>query len=123
MNLRVILLFLFLISISNSARARDSAEQGSGKFCTQKEFGGCFTVHGRYAIYVEANGIWVIGTKHLLRTAGDADLDDLIYKQGDWQDWALSGDYHVCPLSAFHRGRMQGVCVQSYKNIRAIKRH
>ena len=104
------------------AADKDCTKTGSGKCCAETQFGKCFAVHGRYAVYVENNRIWVIGEKRLLTTAGDGDLDQMIYDRGDWQDFDLDGDFTVCPRSRLEQGQMQSVCVQSYKNIRVTKR-
>jgi hypothetical protein len=111
------------VSLTSAAFAdKDCSKTGSGKCCTDAIYGKCFSVHGRYAVYVENNGIWVISQKRLLRTAGDGDLDQNIYDRGDWQDFDLVGDFTVCPLSKFKQGRRQSVCVQSYRNIKVMKR-
>jgi hypothetical protein len=48
---------------------KDCTKTGSGKCCTETKFGRCFFVHGRYAIYVENNGIWGIGQNASTRTS------------------------------------------------------
>jgi hypothetical protein len=108
-------LVLILSSILMTTKA--TAEE-----CTETKVGGCFSVHGRYAIYVENNGIWVIGTRRLLVTAGDEKLDAMINTKGDWQDYALVGDFAVCPMTEFQRGHKQTVCIKSYSNLKMIKR-
>src|SRR5882724_5150225 len=112
-----------LVSLTASAFAdKDCSKTGSGKCCEEASYGKCFVVHGRYAVYVENNGIWVISQKRLLRTAGDGDLDQMIYDRGDWQDFDLVGDFTVCPLSKFKQGHMQSVCVQSHRNVKVMER-
>jgi hypothetical protein len=101
---------------------KNCSTTGSGKCCTETSFGKCFSVHGRYAIYVENNGIWAISQKRLLLTAGDGDLDQMIYDRGDWQDFDLVGDFTVCPLSRFKQGHRQSVCVQGYRNLKMMRR-
>jgi len=101
---------------------KDCSKTGSGKCCVETSVGKCFSVHGRYAIYVENNGIWAISQRRLLPTAGDGDLDQMIRDRGDWQDFDLVGDFAVCPLDKFKRGHRQSVCVQGYRNIKVTKR-
>jgi hypothetical protein len=101
---------------------KDCRKTGSGKCCGETSLGKCFSVHGRYAIYVENNGIWFIAERRLLPTAGDGDLDQMIRVRGDWQNFDLVGDFTVCPLSTFQHGHRQSVCVQSYRNIKVMKR-
>jgi len=123
MAARLLIVFAVFVGLAVSAAAdKDCTKTGSGTCCTEAKFGKCFSVHGRYAIYVENNGIWAIGERRLLPTAGDGDLDQLIYDRGDWQDFDLVGDFTVCPLSRFELGHRQSVCVQSYKNIGVTKR-
>jgi len=121
-------LVLILIALSASSSASDNAKTGSGSYCTQTRFGACRIVHGRYGIYVENNGIWDIRTKKLLTTAGDADLDQIIYKAGGSFDHEILGDFRVCPLSKVQNPAKsrtkasQAVCVQSFKNTRVVER-
>ena len=113
MNVRIVLLPAFLLLFgSQTLLASDCKETPVGK---------CFSVHGRYAIYVEGDAIWVIGTKRLLSTTDDS-LDKMLEKAG-WQDYAIYGEFTVCPLSRQQPGHMQGVCIQSYKNTRLAKCH
>jgi len=121
--IRAALLVLATLVLTAAATAdKDCSKTGSGKCCTQTSFGKCFSVRGRYAIYVENNGIWSISEKRLLPTAGEADLDEIIRDRGDWQDFDLLGDFTVCPLSRFKQGHRQSVCVQSYRNLKVMKR-
>jgi len=123
MTARSLIIFVAFVGLTVGAAAdKDCTKTGSGKCCAETQFGKCFAVHGRYAVYVKNNGIWVIGEKRLVTTAGDGDLDQMIYNRGDWQDFDLDGDFTVCPRSSFEQGQMQQVCVQSYKNIRVTKR-
>jgi len=114
MAARVFLSSTFLLMLTTGAFGADN--------CTEAKVGKCFTVHGRYAIYAENNGIWVIGTKRLLSTGGDDQLDDMIVSRGNWLDYAIVGDFTMCPLTRYERGHKQSVCVQSYKNVRVTKR-
>jgi hypothetical protein len=121
-NRSVLVSFLLAALTTGASADKDCTKTGSGKCCTETKFGKCFSVHGRYAVYVENNGIWAIGQKRLLVTAGDGDLDQMIYERGDWQDFDLVGDFIVCPSSRFKRGYRQSVCVQSYKNVKVANR-
>lgn len=57
-----------------------------------------------------------------MSTAGDGKLDDLIYARGGTFDHGLVGDFVVCPLSKFLTSHKQTVCVQSYTNLKVVKR-
>ncbi len=118
----LLIVFLIVIAGLSTVHAQDCRGTGSGSCCHPTQYGKCFKVHGRYAIYVENNGIWMIGTRRLLSTAGDEKLDKLIEAQGDWQEYALIGDYVVCPASMYRPKQMQSVCVQSYTHLRVVKR-
>jgi hypothetical protein len=127
---RYVAFLLILAAISPAqSRASDSAQQGSGRYCTKTHFGTCRVVHGRYGIYVEANGIWDIRSKKLLTTAGDADLDNMIYAAGGSFDHEILGDFAVCPTSEIfdpstkRTKASQAVCVQSFKRTKVVKRH
>src|SRR5215469_2868327 len=82
--------------------------------CMQTTFGKCYTVHGRYAIYANHDGIWPVGTKRFL-SATDPELDTMLEKSG-WEDHVLFGDFSVCPESPYERGHMQSVCIQNFQN-------
>ena len=80
---------------------------------------GCFTVHGRLALY---NGtpsfrIWQIGTGHILAVPDgppsheDDNLPENV-RRLVWQT-AVFGDFRVCPLTPARVGRMQMVRVES----------
>ena len=112
MKTRSILLFAFLLlSGTPMLLAAD---------CREAEFGKCFNVHGRYAIYADGDAIWLIGTKRLLSTTDDK-LDNMLEKAG-WEDYTLYGDFTVCPLSRYQPGHRQNVCIQSYRKIKLAKR-
>jgi hypothetical protein len=119
----MLLTVLLIALLANcTVYAQEINSTGSGAQCVQRDAGRCFDVRGRYAIYVENNGIWVVGTRRMLSTAGDSKLDKLINEHGDWQDYAIMGNFRVCPTSKYEHGHMQGVCVQSYRNLKIIKR-
>jgi hypothetical protein len=121
-------LTLIVISLSVPSWASDDAKTRSGSRCTETRFGACRVVHGRYGIYVEANGIWDIRTSRLMTTGGDADLDQIIYNAGGSFDHEILGDFTVCPLSKMENPAQtptkawQAVCVQSFKNTKLVKR-
>jgi hypothetical protein len=77
-------------------------------------------VHGRYAIYVDGDAIWIIGTNRLLSTTNDS-LDKMLEEKG-WEGYAVYGDFRVRPTSRYQPTHMQGVCIQSYRNTRLAKR-
>lgn len=106
------------------AIAQSHVGTGSGSGCKQSSFGVCRTVHGRYGIYVENDGIVDDRKGELLSTAGDGELDSMIRAAGDEYDSEILGDFVVCPLSARRApGRtksVQFVCVRSYKRTQVI---
>ncbi len=126
--MRRAILTLFAIGLSVSSWASDDAKTRSGSYCTQTRFGACRVVRGRYGIYVEANGIWDIHASRLLTTAGDADLDQMIYSAGGSFDHEIAGEFKVCPLSKMENPAQtrtkawQAVCVQSFKNTKLVKK-
>jgi hypothetical protein len=109
---------LFVLALSSVLSVNTAVAEN----CTESQAGKCFKVHGRYAIYVENNGIWVMGTNRLLSTAGDKKLDDMINDKGDWENYAIVGDFVVCPLTKYIRGHKQTVCIKSYANLKIVKR-
>src|ERR1700733_13058604 len=57
----------------------------------------CREVRGRYAIYVERDSLWVVGSKHLL-TVIDPTLDSILEKRG-WEDHVAFGYFTICSTS------------------------
>lgn len=106
---------LFLVLFCVLAAGIVSAES-----CGGNAAGKSFAVHGRYAIYVEGDAIWIVGTKRLLSAVSD-DLDHMLEAKG-WEDYVVYGDFIVCPMTRFQRGHMQAVRILSYKNLRFEKR-
>jgi hypothetical protein len=104
---------------------------------TSENSGSCYWTHGRLNI---ANGtptvrLWKIGTKRILAIHSGPD-----YKKGDDQEndspelpsnveTALSkskygsifADFEICPLEPEETGVMQTVCIESGKNIVAVR--
>ena len=118
------LLFLAMFPLGNIAQSNKPCNpQGSGQCCVATTIGSCFALHGRYGIYVENNGIWSIRERRLLITAGDAALDEQIYKLGGSFNHALEGDFKVCPVSKDEHGRVASVCVQSSNILKPVERH
>ena len=119
---------IFVMLLVVPTIASDNPRCGSGKYCKQSGFGACRTIRGRYGIYVESNGIIEVRTKRLLSTAGDGELDQMIYDTGGEFDHELLGDFTICPMSKLENPinsnfrDWQTVCVQSYKNTRVVKR-
>ncbi len=126
--MRRVILTLIAIGLSSLSCASDNAKIGSGSYCTQTRFGACRVVHGRYGIYVEANGIWDIHRSRLLTTSGDAELDQIIYNAGGSFEHEIVGEFAVCALSKMENPAQtrtkawQAVCVQSFKNTKLVKR-
>jgi len=104
---RLLLTFSLIALAASSAGAAE---------CKETNFGRCFNVHGRYNIYADGDALWIIGTKRLLETTDDK-LDNMLEKAG-WQDHSIYGNFVVCPESPYRPQHKQGVCIQSYKNIR-----
>ena len=100
--------------------AMNPAASAKGADCKETEYGKCYEVHGRYAIYADGDAIWPVGTHRLLSTT-DSELDKMLEQSG-WQEHVLFGDFSVCPTSEYKRGEMQSVCIQSYRNVRIPKR-
>jgi len=112
-----ILNVLWLATLLSLQNPSASANAGG---CKEAHFGKCYEVHGRYAIYVEGDAIWPVGTHRLLSTT-NPELDKMLQQSG-WEDHAIFGDFSVCPTSLYKRGEMQSVCIQSYRNLRINKR-
>lgn len=108
--LRSWILLLVLAAVAAPARAAD---------CKKTTFGKCYTVHARYNIYADGDGLWIVGTHHRL-TVVDDKLDKMLEAAG-WQTHSLFGDFVVCPESRYVAGEAQAACIQSYKNIRLAK--
>jgi hypothetical protein len=51
-------------------------------------------VHGRYAIYVNNDALWISGSKHLLIVPIDK-LDKELQARG-WENTVVYGDFTVC---------------------------
>jgi hypothetical protein len=103
-----------------TATGQVSVARAQGGACQQTTFGKCYAMRGRYAIYADGDAIWPVGTKRLLG-ATDPELDKMLEKAG-WEDYVLFGDFTVCPTSPYLRGHMQGVCIESYKHLRLVRR-
>lgn len=88
---------------------------GHAQECKETQYGKCFTVRGRYNIYVDGDAIWIVGTHRRLETT-DSKLDKMLEDAG-WQEHSIFGDFVVCPESQFKPGHLQSACIQSYKNI------
>jgi len=116
------ILVVVILAVSAVQAQNCISGTGAGQCCQATRYGACFKVHGRYGIYVENNGIWIIGTKRLLSTAGDEKLDDMIYAAGGSFDHGLAGDFVVCPMSKYLPEHSQAVCVQRYSNLRVVER-
>jgi hypothetical protein len=116
---------LVIAAVSIGSLARADERSGSGQYCRQTSFGVCRSVHGRYGIYVENDGIVDLRTKELLSTAGDETLDQMIRAAGGEFDHEVLGDFVVCPTSPHEwpeRTRaVQAVCVQSYKHTKVVR--
>ena len=54
----------------------------------------CRVVRARYAIYVNNDALWVVGSKHLLETVVDA-LDKQLKARG-WDETVVYGDFRLC---------------------------
>jgi hypothetical protein len=88
--------------------------------CKETQAGRCFTVHGRYSIYANRDGIWIIGTRRVLNANSD-ELDHKIQQAGGDYDHSIYGDFTVCPETKYEPGHLQTACIQSYKNINLEK--
>jgi hypothetical protein len=54
----------------------------------------CRVVHGRYAIYVNHDLLWIVGSKHFLDVS-IAQLDKELEARG-WEDTVAYGDFTIC---------------------------
>jgi hypothetical protein len=111
-----------MCAILHAAAAQNCGPTGSGACCVAKAAGQCFTVHGRYGIYVENNGIWVMHERRLLSTAGDGEMDAMIYAKGGSFDYALEGDFLVCPITPRKSGHLQYVCIREHSHLKIVGR-
>lgn len=111
--------FLILLGFATVMLGLNPVASANDRGCKTAEYGKCYEVHGRYAIYVQRDAIWPVGTHRLLSTT-DAELDRMLEQSG-WEDHVVFGDFSVCPTSAYKRGEMQSVCIQSYRNLRITK--
>lgn len=124
--MRSVSVVFILLWASFSLVASDSSEQG--KYCIRTRYGSCRLVHGRYGIYVENNGILNSHTSELLGTAGDAELDEMIYRAGSSFEHEIAGDFMVCPMSPKQDPKqsrtraVQSVCVRSFSNTSVVAR-
>jgi len=78
----------------------------------------CALVRGRYAIYVERDSLWIVGSKHLLYASNDS-LDKMLEDRG-WEDWVVFGDFEICTDSKFDPLLLDNhadVQIKSYKNL------
>jgi hypothetical protein len=78
----------------------------------------CFEVHGRLSF---ANGgssrLWIVGTSRILGIlAMPKDVEDRL----SWEV-RLFGDYQFCPFAPDAPGVMRLGCIESGKNLRAVK--
>ena len=109
----MILLLIAAVLASSPASAQDA--KPAPKYC--------YTVHARYAIYVERDSLWIPGSKHYINVPID-ELDKKLQAKG-WEDWVAFGDFDLCtdsdfkPLSLW---RANDVTVKGYKNIVFRKR-
>jgi hypothetical protein len=114
--MKSVLLFIACIcGIAASAFASDS--------CVQTNYGRCFNVHARYAVYTGdgMETLWPVGTHRLYWAAfGTNSLDELI--QGRLDDVYIFGDFVVCPLSKEITGEMLHVCIQHSEHLKVVKR-
>lgn len=121
----VILVIFLATSTTIGSSAQDDARTGAGQYCKQTSYGPCRTIHGRYGIYVENNGIVDLASHELLSTAGDRELDAMIRSAGGEFDHEVLGEFVVCPTSARRRPErtraVQDVCVQSHKQVKVVK--
>lgn len=111
---------LNVLGLATALLALNPAASANAGGCKETEYGKCYEVHGRYAIYVEGDAIWPVGT-HRLLNATDPELDKML-EQAGWEDHVVFGDFSVCPASAYKRGEMQSVCIQSKRNLRITHR-
>lgn len=111
MKLRILIGFFILLPFVAHAAVPE---------CKETNYGKCFSVRGRYAIYADGDFMWIVGTKRMLYTTDDT-LDKMLEEVG-WEEHVLFGDFTVCPTSSYKKGEMQGACIQTYSHIKMSKR-
>jgi hypothetical protein len=97
----------------------------------------CYWTYGRLAFYngTPAFRLWKIGTHRLLGVYSGPSVDlnddhldnehpdlpaDVLDTVRPIENWII-GDFEVCPLEPAQPGAMQAVCIESAKNLRAIR--
>jgi hypothetical protein len=91
--------------------------------CTQTNFGKCFSIHARYAVYTGdgMEELWPVGTHRLLWAASGTDQLDALLRDHE-SDFYIFGDFVVCPLSKEIPGEMRHICIQKMRNLKRVKR-
>ncbi len=83
----------------------------------------CYQFRARYAIYVERDSLWIVGSKHYINLPID-ELDKKLESKG-WEAWVAYGDFDLCTNSDVGPSslwRANDVTVKDYKNIVLRKR-
>jgi hypothetical protein len=109
--LRLSALFAIIAALSLPAGAQECRQLNQNRIVGQ-----CSWVRGRYNIYADGDGIWIVHSHRRLSVVDD-ELDQKLQARG-WEDWSAFANFRVCPLSPFVRGHMQSVCIEDYKNLR-----
>ena len=102
--------------------------------CGESSYGACFRIHARFTVYT-ADGqevLWPVGTHRLLRSVSDNDvLYSVILGGKEFEihefdemagEYAVMGDFVVCPREKNVAGAMRGVCIKSAENLYRVKR-
>jgi len=119
---RLFFVVFLAVVASRTSGAQSCSPSGAGECCAEKTAGQCFEVHGRYGIYVENNGIWILRERRLVFTAGDEKLDAMINANCDSFGHAIDGDFVVCPVTPRQRGHLQYVCIRRYSHLKVVPR-
>ncbi len=100
-----------------------STTSSPSESCKQIHYGACFTVHGRYETYADAETIWIIGThKKLMVDDGWETVREAYGDDPEGYTHYVVGDFMVCPLERAVAGAMRRVCVRKASGLKRIPR-
>ena len=99
--------------------------------CDESSYGACFRVHARFTVYTgnAQEVLWPVRTHRLLRVVRGAEPlykvltrgnDDNFIQMAD--EYAVFGDFDVCPLQKDAPGEMRSVCIKKAENLRRVRR-
>lgn len=112
------MLLALMVAISTSAASAQTVCADNAEIVAA-----CFELRGRLSFW---NGtptarIWPVGTRRMLGVHGDA-LPQEIRSLMTTFDTELWGDFTVCPFTQEQPGKMQMVCIESWRNVTTRER-